>query len=118
MKAVFRSSGRLTRAVAEKNLLVEAHEQYWSESEKVHEHQLEDPPLRLTYQTKKVSEASVLKKVSHVVLERVDAYWSAGEAGAERQDTMIRLLFKPPKPPKPEKQEQAKQEKNEQKARV
>jgi prepilin-type N-terminal cleavage/methylation domain-containing protein len=93
LRAVYSATGRLARAISMKNFLVESHIKQWADSNQTQQKTIDNPPVKLTYQTKKISESSSLKKLNDLVIEQITCSWQGRVT--EGQETMISLLYKP-----------------------
>ncbi len=96
VRAVWQFSSRANRILLLKNRLMQALlEQEKKEKESPKEKKVEEPKTTITYEQKKISKDSALKKFENIVIEKVSAQWQ--EWDTKQKETMITFLYKPEK---------------------
>lgn len=94
-QAAVKSTGSFERMVHMKNLMNEAHEKKWWESDKKITRTIEHPALELTYSVQPIAEKTALKSIKNMVVEKVEVEWS--DKKSQRKDTLVCFTYKPSK---------------------
>ena len=95
VKNVSLFTARSNRTFMIKDTLVQAEIDREMQKEPAKEQKIDDPKTTITYEQKKISKDSSLKKFEDIVIETVSAEWD--EWGSKRKETMIKFLYKPEK---------------------